>query len=80
MRQAKSLFKVIKEELILLDKRTDVLPIIMNNVRLNDDDWDDEWESDDYDDSMHLGVVSITLCGMTLISVWAIVSAMLILA
>lgn len=62
----------------MLDKRTDVLPAIMSRVNLNDDDyWDDECDDDT---EMHLGIVSLTLYAITLVSVWAVISTVLIFA
>lgn len=81
MRQIRTLFSVIKEELILLDKRTDVLPMLMSRVNLNDDDyWDDESDDDSGDTETHLGIVSLTLYAIALISIWMAVSVVLIFA
>lgn len=55
--------------------------MLMSRVNLNDDDyWDDESDDDSGDTETHLGIVSLTLYAIALISIWMAVSVVLIFA
>lgn len=65
------LIRVIYEELMELDRRTDLTERLLNSVKLNDD-YDDYEERNDF----HFGIVKML---MVLPCFWAILSTVIIL-
>lgn len=68
--------KVIAEELRELNRRTDILPTLLEHTMLNDD-W--EYDLDDDDEAPALGVVSFAIIILSLFGLWAMLSALLII-
>lgn len=74
MKQAGRLNRTIIEELVELDRRTDLCPFILKHTLLNDVD-DDEME----ESSLHFGIVSILLGLVSMTGIWAALSMLIVI-
>lgn len=74
VKEAKGLLKAIGEELVTIDRHTDVSRFVIQHVMLNDD-YEEEMEND----TSHFGIVSIAASLLFLGAAWAGVSSLLIM-
>lgn len=74
VKEAKGLLKAIGEELVTIDRHTDVSRFLIQHVMLNDD-YEEEMEND----NSHFGIVSVASSLIFLGVAWAVASSLLIL-